>query len=236
MTGRVVLITGGNRGIGLTTAQRFAAAGYRVAVTARSGSAEDADGILVVKCDVTDTDSVNAAVDKVEEKLGKVEILVSNAGITKDGLTLKMSDESFESVINANLTGGFRVARRVVKSMMRGRWGRMIFVSSVAGIGGNPGQANYSASKAGLIGLSRSLAKEFASRNITCNVVAPGPIETDMLMELTDDQRHAMLSVVPLNRLGQADEIAAAIEFLASESAGYITGVVLPVDGGLSMG
>ena len=236
MTGRVVLITGGNRGIGLTTAQRFAAAGYRVAVTARSGSAEDADGILVVKCDVTDTDSVNAAVDKVEEKLGKVEILVSNAGITKDGLTLKMSDESFESVIDANLTGGFRVARRVLKSMMRGRWGRMIFVSSVAGIGGNPGQANYSASKAGLIGLSRSLAKEFASRNITCNVVAPGPIETDMLMELTDDQRHAMLSVVPLNRLGQADEIAAAIEFLASESAGYITGVVLPVDGGLSMG
>lgn len=236
MTGRVVLITGGNRGIGLTTAQRFAAAGYRVAVTARSGSAEDADGILVVKCDVTDTDSVNAAVDEVEEKLGKVEILVSNAGITKDGLTLKMSDESFESVIDANLTGGFRVARRVVKSMMRGRWGRMIFVSSVAGIGGNPGQANYSASKAGLIGLSRSLAKEFASRNITCNVVAPGPIETDMLMELTDDQRHAMLSVVPLNRLGQADEIAAAIEFLASESAGYITGVVLPVDGGLSMG
>jgi NAD(P)-dependent dehydrogenase (short-subunit alcohol dehydrogenase family) len=236
VTGRVVLITGGNRGIGLTTAQRFAAAGYRVAVTARSGSAEDADGILVVKCDVTDTDSVNAAVDKVEEKLGKVEILVSNAGITKDGLTLKMSDESFESVIDANLTGGFRVARRVVKSMMRGRWGRMIFVSSVAGIGGNPGQANYSASKAGLIGLSRSLAKEFASRNITCNVVAPGPIETDMLMELTDDQRHAMLSVVPLNRLGQADEIAAAIEFLASESAGYITGVVLPVDGGLSMG
>ena len=147
-----------------------------------------------------------------------------------------MSDESFESVIDANLTGGFRVARRVVKSMMRGRWGRMIFVSSVAGIGGNPGQANYSASKAGLIGLSRSLAKEFASRNITCNVVAPGPIETDMLMELTDDQRRAMLSVVPLNRLGQADEIAATIEFLASESAGYITGVVLPVDGGLSMG
>jgi 3-oxoacyl-(acyl-carrier-protein) reductase len=236
VTGRVVLITGGNRGIGLATAQRFAAAGYRVAVTARSGSAEDADGILVVKCDVTDTDSVNAAVDEVEEKLGNVEILVSNAGITKDGLTLKMSDESFESVIDANLTGGFRVARRVVKSMMRGRWGRMVFVSSVAGIGGNPGQANYSASKAGLIGLSRSLAKEFASRNITCNVVAPGPIETDMLMELTDDQRSAMLSVVPLNRLGHADEIAAAIEFLASESAGYITGTVLPVDGGLSMG
>ncbi|MBT5582232.1 MAG: 3-oxoacyl-ACP reductase FabG [Acidimicrobiaceae bacterium] len=236
MTGRVVLITGGNRGIGLATARRFAAAGYRVAVTARSGSAEDTDGILVVKCDVTNTDSVNAAVDEIEETLGNVEILVSNAGITKDGLTLKMSDESFESVIDANLTGGFRVARRVVKGMMRGRWGRMVFVSSIAGIGGNPGQANYSASKAGLIGLSRSLAKEFASRNITCNVVAPGPIETDMLMELTDNQRSAMLSVVPLNRLGQADEIAAAIEFLASESAGYITGTVLPVDGGLSMG
>ncbi|MBT5849657.1 MAG: 3-oxoacyl-ACP reductase FabG [Acidimicrobiaceae bacterium] len=236
VTGRVVLITGGNRGIGLATARRFAAAGYRVAVTARSGSAEGTDDILVVKCDVTNTDSVNAAVDEIEETLGNVEILVSNAGITKDGLTLKMSDESFESVIDANLTGGFRVARRVVKGMMRGRWGRMVFVSSVAGIGGNPGQANYSASKAGLIGLSRSLAKEFASRNITCNVVAPGPIETDMLMELTDNQRSAMLSVVPLNRLGQADEIAAAIEFLASESAGYITGTVLPVDGGLSMG
>ncbi|MDG1411713.1 MAG: 3-oxoacyl-ACP reductase FabG [Acidimicrobiales bacterium] len=236
MTGRVVLITGGNRGIGLATARRFAAAGYRVAVTARSGSAEGTDDILVVKCDVTNTDSVNAAVDEIEETLGNVEILVSNAGITKDGLTLKMSDESFESVIDANLTGGFRVARRVVKGMMRGRWGRMVFVSSIAGIGGNPGQANYSASKAGLIGLSRSLAKEFASRNITCNVVAPGPIETDMLMELTDNQRSAMLSVVPLNRLGQADEIAAAIEFLASESAGYITGTVLPVDGGLSMG
>ncbi len=236
VTDRVVLITGGNRGIGLATAKRFATAGYKVAVTARSGSADDAEGILVVKCDVTDTDSVNAAVDEIEEKLGNVEIFVSNAGITKDGLTLKMSDESFESVIDANLTGGFRVARRVVKGMMRGRWGRMVFVSSVAGIGGNPGQANYSASKAGLIGLSRSLAKEFASRNITCNVVAPGPIETDMLAELNDAQRDAMLSVVPLNRLGQADEIAAAIEFLASESAGYITGTVLPVDGGLSMG
>ncbi len=236
MTDRVVLITGGNRGIGLATAKRFQAAGYRVAVTARSGAADDAAGILVVKCDVTDTDSVNAAVDEIEEKLGNVEILVSNAGITKDGLTLKMKDDAFEDVIDANLTGSFRVARRVVKGMMRGRWGRMIFISSVAGIGGNPGQANYSASKAGLIGLSKSLAKEFASRNITCNVVAPGPIETDMLMELTDDQRDTMLSVVPLNRLGQAEEIAAAIEFLASDNAGYITGTVLPVDGGLSMG
>ena len=236
MTARVVLVTGGNRGIGLATAKRFHAAGHKVAVTARSGAADDAEGILVVKCDVTDTDSVNAAVEEIEEKLGTVEVLVSNAGITKDGLTLKMKDEAFEDVIDANLTGSFRVARRVVKGMMRGRWGRMVFISSVAGIGGNPGQANYSASKAGLIGLSKSLAKEFASRNITCNVVAPGPIETDMLMELTDDQRNAMLSVVPLNRLGQADEIAAAIEFLASENAGYITGTVLPVDGGLSMG
>jgi len=236
VTARVVLVTGGNRGIGLATAKRFHAAGHKVAVTARSGAADDAEGILVVKCDVTDTDSVNAAVEEIEEKLGTVEVLVSNAGITKDGLTLKMKDEAFEDVIDANLTGSFRVARRVVKGMMRGRWGRMVFISSVAGIGGNPGQANYSASKAGLIGLSKSLAKEFASRNITCNVVAPGPIETDMLMELTDDQRNAMLSVVPLNRLGQADEIAAAIEFLASENAGYITGTVLPVDGGLSMG
>jgi len=147
-----------------------------------------------------------------------------------------MKDESFTSVLDTNLTGGFRVARRVVKSMMRGRWGRMVFVSSVVGLGGQAGQANYAASKAGLIGLARSLAKEFASRNITVNVVAPGPIRTDMLAELTDDQRNAMLSMVPLGRLGEADEIAAAIQFLASDDAGYVTGSVLPVDGGLSMG
>jgi len=235
VTGRVVLITGGNRGIGLATARRFAADGYRVAVTSRRGDPLD-DTITVVKCDVTDTDSVDSAVSEIEEALGPVEILVSNAGITDDGLVLRMKDDSFTRVLDTNLTGGFRVARRVVRSMMRGRWGRIVFVSSVVGLGGQAGQANYAASKAGLIGLSRSLAKEFAGRNITVNVVAPGPIRTDMLAELTDDQRQAMLAVVPLGRLGEADEIAAAIHFLASDEAGYVTGSVLPVDGGLSMG
>jgi len=233
---RVVLVTGGNRGIGQAIARRFAAAGHRVAITSRSGAADDTDGILVVNADVTDTASVDAAVSQIEETLGPVEILVSNAGITRDGLVLRMTDEDFTDVLDANLTGGFRVARRVSKSMMRNRWGRMIFISSIVGLGGQAGQANYAASKAGLIGLSKSLAKEFASRGITSNVVCPGPIETDMLMALTDEQRAAMLSVVPVGRLGQGDEIAAAVEFLASESAAFITGTVLPVDGGFSMG
>jgi 3-oxoacyl-(acyl-carrier-protein) reductase len=234
--GRVVLVTGGNRGIGLATAKRFQATGHRVAITSRSGTADDADGLTIVTCDVTDGDSVDAAISSVEEILGPVEILVSNAGITKDGLVLRMKDDDFTDVLDANLTGGFRVAKRVVKAMMRARFGRIIFISSVVGLGGQAGQANYAASKAGLIGLARSLAKEFASRNITVNVVAPGPIETDMMAALTDDQREAMLSMVPLGRLGAAEEISAAIAFLASEEAGYITGTVLPVDGGLSMG
>ena len=233
---RVALVTGGNRGIGLATARRLHAAGHAVAITSRSGDGPDAEGLTVVKCDVTDGDSVDAAVDEVEDTLGPVEILVSNAGITKDGLVLRMGDDDFTSVLDTNLAGGFRVARRVVKGMMRGRWGRMVFVSSVVGLGGQAGQANYAASKAGLTGLARSLAKEFASRNITVNVVAPGPIDTDMLAALTDEQREAMLGMVPVGRLGRPDEIAAAIEFLASEDAGYVTGTVLPVDGGLSMG
>jgi len=234
--GRVVLVTGGNRGIGLATAKRFQAAGYRVAVTARSGEADDADGLLVVKCDVTDTTSVNDAFGQIEDQLGAVEILVSNAGITKDGLVLRMVDDDFSEVLDANLTGGFRVAKRAVRGMMKARWGRIVFVSSVVGLGGQAGQANYAASKAGLTGLARSLAKEFATRNITINIVAPGPIETDMLAALTDDQRAAMLGMVPAGRLGAPDEIAAAISFLASEDASFITGTVLPVDGGLSMG
>ncbi len=233
---RVVLVTGGNRGIGLATAKRFQAAGHRVAITARSGQADDADGLTVVKCDVTDSDSVDAAFGEIESALGAVEILVSNAGITKDGLVLRMADDDFTDVLDANLTGGFRVAKRAVKGMMRARWGRMVFVSSVVGLGGQAGQANYAASKAGLVGLARSLAKEFASRNVTVNVVAPGPIDTDMIAALTDDQRAAMLAMVPAGRLGATHEIAAAIAFLASEDAGYITGTVLPVDGGLSMG
>ena len=234
--GRVVLVTGGSRGIGLATAKPFQAAGYRVAITSRSGEGDDSDGLTVVQCDVTDTDSVDAAVAALEESLGPVEVLVSNAGITKDGLVLRMGDNDFNDVLDTNLTGGFRVAKRVVRGMMRARWGRMIFVSSVVGLGGQAGQANYAASKAGLIGLARTLAKEFATRNITVNVVAPGPIETDMLAALTSDQREAMLSMVPTGRLGFPHEVAAAIAFLASEEAGFITGTVLPVDGGLSMG
>jgi 3-oxoacyl-(acyl-carrier-protein) reductase len=236
VSARVVLVTGGNRGIGHAIAKRFAAAGHQVAITSRSVHADDSDDLLVVTADVTDSASVDAAVSKVEEKLGPVEILVSNAGITKDGLVLRMSDDDFMDVIDANLNGGFRVAKRVSKGMMKGRWGRMIFISSIVGLGGQAGQANYAASKAGLIGMAKSFAKEFASRGITANVVCPGPIETDMLAALTDAQRDAMLGVVPVGRLGQGDEIAAAVEFLASDSAAYITGTVLPVDGGYSMG
>lgn len=236
MTGRVALVTGGNRGIGHAIAKRLAAAGHQVAITSRSGEADDADDLLVVKADVTDAESVDAALGQIEDTLGNVEILVSNAGITKDGLVLRMSEDDFTDVIDANLTGSFRVAKRVSKGMMRNRWGRMIFISSISGLGGQPGQANYAASKAGMIGMARSFAKEFSTRGITANVVCPGPIVTDMLMELTDDQRAAFEGAVPVGRLGRPEEIAAAVEFLASESAGYITGTVLPVDGGLSMG
>ena len=236
LVSRVVLVTGGNRGIGLATAKRFRDAGHQVAVTARSGLGDNLEGLYVAKCDVTDTESVDGAIKEIEESLGPVEILVSNAGITRDGLVLRMSDDDFTEVLDANLTGGFRVARRVVKNMMRARWGRIVFVSSVVGLGGQAGQANYAASKAGITGLARSLAKEFAGRNITVNVVAPGPIDTDMLAALNDAQRQAMLDMVPVGRLGAPQEIAAAIEFLASEDAGFVTGTVLPVDGGLSMG
>ena len=235
---RVVLVTGGNRGIGLACALAFAADGHRVAVTCRGEApAELVDaGILAVPCDVTDSATVDTAFATIEEKLGPVEILVANAGITRDGLVLRMSDGDFTDVIDANLPGAFRVARRAVRGMMKARWGRIILVSSVAGRVGQTGQANYAASKAGLVGLGRSLAKEFASRNVTVNVVAPGPILTDMLAALPDDQQAAYAEAVPLGRLGQAEEVAAAIAFLASDAASYITGAVLPVDGGLFMG
>lgn len=233
--GRVVLVTGGNRGIGLAVAQRFAEDGYRVAVTHR-GTVPADDRLVPVACDVTDTAQVDAAFAAVEDRLGPVEILVANAGTTRDGLVLRMADTDFTELLDANLTGAFRCARRAVKPMMRARWGRIILVSSVVGLAGQAGQANYAAAKAGLIGLGRSLAREFASRAITVNLVAPGPIETDMLAAVGEEQRQAIVAAVPLQRTGRAEEVAAAVRFLASEDAGYVTGAILPVDGGLTMG
>lgn len=233
--GRVVLVTGANRGIGLATARLLADAGHRVAVTYRSDPPDD-DRLFAVRCDVTDPDAVEAAFTTVESELGPVEILVSNAGITRDGLVLRMSDDDFTSVVDANLTAGFRVAKRAVRSMMRARWGRIVFVSSVVGLAGQAGQANYAASKAGLVGLARSLAREFASRGITVNVVAPGPVQTDMIDALTDDQKAAIAQTVPLGRFASTEEVAATIGFVVGDLAGYITGAVIPVDGGLGMG
>ncbi len=235
MTGRVVLVTGGNRGIGRACAEAFRDAGNRVAITCR-GDDPGIPGVLAVRCDVTDTAAVDAAFATVETELGPVEVLVSNAGITRDGLVLRMSDDDFTAVLDANLTGGFRVARRAVKTMMKARWGRIVFISSVVGQVGQAGQANYAASKAGLSGMARSLAREFASRSITVNVVAPGPIATDMTDALNDAQRAAIGENVPAGRFGTAAEVAAAVTFLASDDAAFITGIVLPVDGGLAMG
>lgn len=235
-TGRVALVTGGNRGIGLAIARQLAADGHKVAVTYRSAPPDDAGDLFAVQCDVTDVEQVDAAFTKIEEELGNVEILVSNAGITRDGLVLRMAEDDFTAVVDANLTSGYRVSKRAVKGMMKGRWGRIVLISSVVGLAGQAGQANYAASKSGLIGLGRSLAKEFASRGITVNIVAPGPIETDMLAELNDDQTAAITSAVPLGRVGRVEEIAATVAFLTSEGAGYITGANIPVDGGLGMG
>lgn len=237
-TSRVVLVTGGNRGIGLATATELAEEGHRVAVTYRSEppSTNGQVDLLGVHCDVTDESQIDAAFTAIEENLGPVEVLVSNAGITRDKLVMRMSENDFTDVIDANLTAGYRVAKRAARSMMRNRWGRIVFVSSVVGIMGQAGQANYAASKAGLVGLGRSLAKELASRNITVNVVAPGPVGTDMLNELDEERRSAIIEAVPLGRLGEPTEVAAAISFLASDAAGYVTGAVIPVDGGLGMG
>ena len=235
---RVVLVTGGNRGIGLATAKAFAEQGDSVAITYRNALPDDVEAarLFAVKCDVTDADQVDAAFAAVETELGPVEILVSNAGITKDTLVLRMSDDDFTSVLDANLSGGFRVAKRALKSMMRARFGRVVFVSSIVGLGGQAGQANYAASKAGLVGLARSLAKEYATRGITVNVVAPGPIATDMLDALPEGQRDAMAQATPIGRLGSPVEVAAVICFLASDAASYVTGAVVPVDGGMAMG
>ena len=192
--------------------------------------------MLPLKCDVTEPEQVEAAVRQVEEELGPVEVLVSNAGITRDGLLVRMAEDDFAAVLDTNLTAGWRLAKRVVPNMMRARWGRLVFVSSVGAFIGAPGQTNYASSKAGLIGLARAIAREYAPRGITANVVAPGPIATDMLDTVGDERQAAMAAAVPAGRLGHADEVAAAVRFLASDEAGFLTGVVLPVDGGLSMG
>ena len=229
-----MLVTGGNRGIGLAIARAFSEAGDRVAVTHRGSGAPD--GLFGVRCDVTDDASVDTAFREVEAELGPVQVLISNAGITDDTLLLRMSEQSFNQVIDANLTGAFRVAKRAAPGMVKAKGGRMIFISSVVALTGAPGQANYAASKAGLIGLARSIARELGVRNITANVVAPGFIETDMTAVITEARKSEILANVPLRRYGAVAEVAKAVRFLASDDASYITGTVLPVDGGLGMG
>jgi 3-oxoacyl-[acyl-carrier protein] reductase len=231
---RTVLVTGGNRGIGRAIAKEFVAQGHRVAVTARSGSGPD--GTLTVVADVTDAASIDAAFTEVEAKLGPVEVVVANAGITRDMLLIRMSDDDFTEVIDTNLSGAFRVVKRASKAMMKGRFGRIILVSSVVGLLGSAGQVNYSASKSGLIGLARSLTRELGSRGITANVVAPGFIETDMTADLAPEQQDAYLKQIPAHRFAQPSEVAKAITWLASDDAAYISGAVIPVDGGLGMG
>ncbi|AIJ23130.1 beta-ketoacyl-ACP reductase [Amycolatopsis methanolica] len=232
--GRSVLVTGGNRGIGLAIARGLAEAGHQVAVTHRGSGAPE--GLFGVQADVTDSEQIDAAFKQVEEHQGPVEVVVSNAGITDDTLLMRMSEDQFARVVDANLTGAYRVAKRASRGMLRGKWGRFIFISSVVGLSGGAGQVNYAASKAGLVGMARSLARELGSRNITANVVAPGFIVTDMTNALTDDQRNAALNQIPAGRYGDTADIAAAVRFLASDEAGYINGAVLPVDGGLGMG
>jgi NAD(P)-dependent dehydrogenase (short-subunit alcohol dehydrogenase family) len=234
MAGRTVLVTGGNRGIGLAIAQAFAADGDRVAVTHRGSGAPD--GLFGVTCDVTSGEQVDAAFSAVEAELGPVQVLVSNAGTTDDTLLLRMSEESFSNVLDANLTGAYRVAKRAASGMLRARGGRMIFVSSVVGFVGAAGQANYAASKSGLVGLARSIARELGSRSITANVIAPGFIDTDMTAAMTEARRAEVLANVPLKRYGRVEEIAAAARYLASDDAAYVTGTVLAVDGGVGMG
>ncbi len=231
---RTVLVTGGNRGIGLAIARAFAANGDNVAVTHRGSGAPD--GLFGVRCDVTSADDVDAAFKAVEAQFGPVQVLVANAGMTDDTLLLRMSEESFTSVVDANLAGAYRVAKRAASGMLRKRGGRMIFISSVVALVGAPGQANYAASKAGLIGLARAIARELGSRSITANVIAPGFIDTDMTAAMTEARKSEVLAGVPLARYGSVDDIAAAAVYLASPGAAYVTGVVLPVDGGIGMG
>ena len=230
----MVLVTGGSKGIGQGIAVRLAQAGHRVAATYRSGDVPQ--GVVGVQCDVTDPGEVDAAFTQVESAIGTVEVLVANAGITRDTLLMRMSDEDWDQVIATNLTGAFRVARRAARPMIRGRFGRIVFISSVVGQMGSAGQVNYAASKSGLVGMARSLARELGSRGVTANVVAPGFVETDMTAELGEDLVKKYAEQIPLGRLGSVDDIAGTVEFLASDAAGYITGAVIPVDGGLGMG
>jgi 3-oxoacyl-[acyl-carrier protein] reductase len=232
---RSVLVTGGNRGIGLAIARAFAEQGDKVAVTYRSG--EPPEGLFGVRCDVTSPSDVDRAFDEVEAQHGPVEVLVANAGITRDTLLLRMSDEDFQDVLQTNLVGSFRVAKRASKGMMlRLRRGRIILISSVVGLAGSAGQANYAAAKAGLVGFGRSLARELGPRGITCNVIAPGFVDTAMTAVLPDDRKAEILKAVPLGRYAAPEEVAGVVTFLASDAAAYITGAVIPVDGGLGMG
>ncbi|MFE9787004.1 3-oxoacyl-ACP reductase FabG1 [Nocardia salmonicida] len=234
VTSRSVLVTGGNRGIGLAVAQRLQADGHKVAVTHRGSGVPE--GLFGVKCDVTDSESVDRAFTEVEEHQGPVEVLVANAGITDDTLLMRMTEDQFERVIDANLTGAFRCAKRANRAMLKGRWGRLIFLGSVVGMAGQAGQLNYAASKAGVIGMARSLTRELGSRSITSNVVAPGFIETDMTVDLPEDLKTMAKKYIPLQRLGQPEDIAAVVSFLASEDSRYVSGAVIPVDGGMGMG
>ena len=233
-TVRTVLITGGNRGIGRAIAEEFIAAGHRVAVTVRSGAGPD--GSLSVKADVTDAASIDAAFKEVEEKLGPVEILVANAGITRDTLLMRMTDEEFEEVINTNLTGVFRVLKRATKGMMKARFGRVILIGSVVGLLGSAGQVNYSSAKSALVGMARSITRELGGRGITANVVAPGFIDTDMTAALPEEQQEDYKRRIPAGRFAQPNEVAKVVTWLASDDAAYISGAVIPVDGGLGMG
>ncbi|MEX6465467.1 3-oxoacyl-ACP reductase FabG1 [Dietzia cinnamea] len=233
-TPRTILVTGGNRGIGRAVATRLHADGHRVAVTHRGSGAPD--GLFGVQCDVTDPDSVDAAFTAVEAEYGPVEVVVANAGTTEDTLLMRMKDEQFTRVLDANLTGAFRVAKRASRGMLRARFGRLIFIGSVVGQSGTAGQVNYASSKAGLIGMARSLTRELGSRNITANVVAPGFIDTDMTAGLDDKTQEMAVAAIPLGRKGSADDVAGLVSFLAGDDAGYISGAVIPVDGGMGMG
>jgi 3-oxoacyl-[acyl-carrier protein] reductase len=231
---RVVLVTGGNRGIGRAIAARFVAEGFTVAVTARSG--EGPEGTLTVRADVTDAASVDAAFTQVEQQLGPITVVVANAGITRDTLLLRMTEDDFDSVVDTNLGGTFRVVKRASKGMLKTRWGRVILISSVVGLYGSAGQINYASSKAGLVGFARSLTRELGGRGITANVVAPGFIETEMTAELPDDKKAEYKKAIPAGRYASADEVAGVVTWLASDDAAYISGAVIPVDGGLGMG